>query len=190
MNRASIRFLACAVAALLCSYTLVALPAEASVIIQTTSKHSAGSVMVSEKRVMAPDGMESGDVAIYTLTYTLTAFGADVSVPRTLLRMTDTASAEAIGFIIEDRNRQEVSNGIALGVVIPEDAERGTGPYLIPEGETAKFTLLVVFVDPTNADYEGRLRITNYPMTIGDNAPIFLSSGELSDLNTKFAEFY
>ncbi len=161
--------------------------------VRTEPVETINSLSISTTSVYSFTQPNSSRVAVYALTFSLKAFGADFSIPQTIIRKTDAVATNTLTFLLENRKKKEVRTGFAVASIIPESASSTPveGRYYLPQGEARSFTALIAYTDARVPDQENRVRITEMPLSASTrDTPILLNQSELQRLTTDFAELY
>lgn len=97
--------------------------------------------------------------AIFLIQFTLGSKNGDLLVPATTLRSTDDElDTSYTHYYIEDQTGDIVEDGTASAILLSDAPLDGTR-YRVPEGETAVFTLLTLFVtDEEDPAFRARMR--------------------------------
>ena len=97
----------------------------------------------------------NGTHALYTVTYTLRAFGNDMYVPAVTAREFNTAATgtHGAGYTLIDGDMHHSASGKTYGALLSTSTLNAEGMYKIPEGQSRTFTLAVLF-DNTGGRYD------------------------------------
>ncbi|MEM9336839.1 MAG: hypothetical protein AAGA35_03225 [Patescibacteria group bacterium] len=120
----------------------------------------ASSVTTSAQLITNSDADLTDDEGQFTVEFSLTAFGEDLYINRSSDRGTSLGTA-GINFIIEDGAGDEDATGSAVAA-ISSDADREGSQFFIPEGDSASFTLTVVYDPATEGFYRMQLYSINF----------------------------
>jgi len=165
--------------------------ASAAVTLRTSAVDTINSITTEAVEVTTVTQGSSSPIAIYSLTFSLKAFGGDMAIPKGIVRKTDSIATNTLSFILENRNKKEISSGFALATLIPtENSVRDTTSYFIPKGDSRSFTALIAYTDTEARDPENRVRITEMPLFQYLKEPVLLNQSELQRLKTDYIELY
>jgi hypothetical protein len=124
-------------------------------------------------------------VAIYRLDFSITAHEMDLAMPFAVTR--GASDAQGLEFLIESRGGTTTESGVALGVLIADNAARSGSAYVIKAGTTERFSLLALFADQPDSSREDRLRVSGMTLAV-PKLTAELNPSELSDLHTGYVE--
>lgn len=88
------------------------------------------------------DATTTDNEGVFTMKFDVTAFEDDIYFEKTTDRST-TTSNQAVNYIIEDSNGDEVVSDGAANAVLTSTADTESGYFVVRDGETETFTLTV-----------------------------------------------
>lgn len=136
----------------------------------------------------------SSDVTLFQIHFPLTAMKNDIYVPALLKRDVPNGARDGVigySFHKQSAGAAATKDGMAVGIVLAENAERVGDAYRIKAGTNAWFDVIVL---ATASEKEGglyRLRIDEIPFFIdrdGTRDPQHLNPTELAGLRTSYRE--
>lgn len=128
---------------------------------------------------------ENRRTGIFTMTFSLEAFGKGGTIPTGVARSPET---DTITYEILDGDKQVTSEGYAAGLLFSRNVPKEDDRYTLGVGEREIFTLIVAYTATTPDDY--LVRINSIPLVLNDGTVVTFNPSELQDLETEFAELY
>lgn len=133
------------------------------------------------------DNTSGFQTVIFSITFSLRAFGRDMEIPLSLAREKGVVIADdTIGYTIMDREKNIIKTGYEAAFLLQHEPQTSSEHALLRLGEPQKFTLIVAYSDKSVIDREDRMFISTLPLTALDGKIIDLNPSELQDLKTGF----